>query len=149
MKINFLPSLLIFIAGAMVPLAIAFNGRIGQAFKSPLLGAAAVPAVGILFMALVLTFVRPTLPSSESFSEIPWYAWLGGAMVTTYFIILIFNAPKVGLGFAVSLVVAGQLFVSVIIDHFGLLGLPVAPISWGRVAGALSIILGVALLKYF
>ncbi len=149
MKSNLLSGFLIFIAGVMVPLTVALNSRVGQELRNPLLGAAAVPIVGSVFMILLLTLLRPPLPSWENFTAVPWYAWLGGAMVTTYFIILIFNAPRVGLGFAVSLVVTGQLAVSSMIDHFGLFGLPVAPFSWGRFAGAIFIISGVALLKFF
>lgn len=149
MKANFLPAFLIFMAGVSVPLAIALNARIGQALKSPLLGAAAVPVMGLIFITIVLAILRPAMPTAENFAEIPWYAWLGGMMVTLYFVILIFNAPKVGLGFAVSLVVAGQLAISAVIDNYGLFGLPVVPFSLGRFAGALAIIAGVALLKFF
>ncbi len=132
-----------------MPLAVALNNRVGQILKSPVLGAAAIPFVGLVFIALVFALFRTSLPSWESLAEVPWYAWLGGAMVTLYFIIMIFNAPTVGLGFAISLVVAGQLTTSMIIDHFGLLGLPVQPFSWGRLAGAVAVVAGVALLKFF
>ena len=149
MKTHFLSILLIFFAGVMIPLAVAFNSRIGQGLKSPLLGAAAIPAVGVIFILLVMSWFRPTLPNWENFNEIPWYAWMGGAMVTLYFVIMIFNAPKVGLGFAISLIVAGQLTMSTIIDHFGLFGIPVTSFSWGRFVGAILIVTGVALLKFF
>lgn len=142
-------SLQIFAAGLLVPLAVALNARVGQALKSPLLGAAAVPVVGLAFIGLVLALTRTPLPDWRALTEVPPYAWLGGALVTLYFIILIFNAPKVGLGFAVSLVVAGQLAISAVIDHFGLLGIAEAPFSWGRLAGALLIVSGVACLKFF
>jgi transporter family-2 protein len=149
MKTNLQPVLFIFLAGLMIPLAVALNARIGQTLKNPLFGAAAIPIAGLVFIILVMAFTRTEIPSVQEVVSIPWYAWLGGAMVTLYFIIMIFNAPKVGLGFAISLIVAGQLTMSMFLDHFGLLGLPVASFSWGRLAGAISVIAGVALIKYF
>ena len=99
MKANFFPSILIFFAGVMIPLAVAFNGRIGQGLKSPLLGAAAIPVVGTIFITLVILLFRSDLPSSENFRDVPWFAWLGGAMVTLY---LNFSNAMLGKNFDIA-----------------------------------------------
>jgi len=48
-----------------------------------------------------------------------------------------------------SLVVAGQLIMAVFLDHLGLFGIQVDPISWMRVMGIVLITLGVVLIRKF
>jgi transporter family-2 protein len=44
---------------------------------------------------------------------------------------------------------AGQVIASIVIDHFGLLGVTVQPASIPRLLGALLIIVGVAIVQRF
>ena len=53
--------------------------------------------------------------------------------------------PK--LVFFVFSALAGQLATALVIDHFGWLGLPVNPITWGRVAGVALLGIGVWLIS--
>ena len=48
-----------------------------------------------------------------------------------------------------GLVVAGQLFMAVFMDHFGLIGLPVQSFSWQRLAGIILITAGVFLIRLY
>jgi len=48
-----------------------------------------------------------------------------------------------------SLIIAGQMIVTLIIDHFGLLGVPVKEISPIRIGGILLITVGVVLIRKF
>ncbi len=43
----------------------------------------------------------------------------------------------------VSSILAGQIFASILLDHFGLLNLPVYPVSLARIGGATLVIVGV------
>jgi transporter family-2 protein len=45
------------------------------------------------------------------------------------------------------LLVAGQMFGSIVFDHFGLMGVPVHPVSAVRIAGALLLVGGVVLIR--
>jgi len=47
----------------------------------------------------------------------------------------------------ITLMVAGQLLISLVLDHFGALGVPRAPISLTRVAGVALVIAGVVLVR--
>ena len=48
-----------------------------------------------------------------------------------------------------SLIVAGQMIVTLVLDHFGFLGLDQRPVSLPRVLGVLLIIGGVVLIRRF
>ncbi|MEO5858061.1 MAG: DMT family transporter [Pyrinomonadaceae bacterium] len=48
-----------------------------------------------------------------------------------------------------SVLIAGQMVVTLVIDHFGLLGLPVKEVSLARLGGILLITAGVILIRRF
>jgi transporter family-2 protein len=54
--------------------------------------------------------------------------------------------PRIGATAGVTLLIAGQLVISLIFDHFGLLDTPVRPIDLGRLAGLLFLAIGVWLI---
>ena len=69
---------------------------------------------------------------------------MGGAIGATYVSANVFLAPRIGAGALLCLVVAGQLFGALVIDRFGLFGLAMRELSFGRVASAVTIVLRTA-----
>ena len=57
--------------------------------------------------------------------------------------------PRLGVAMTFSLIIAGQMLVTLVIDHFGLLGVPETKVSLARVAGILLITAGVVLIRRF
>ena len=57
--------------------------------------------------------------------------------------------PKLGAALTFALIIAGQMVISVILDHFGLIGLPVKVLSAGRVIGIVLLVVGVVLIRKF
>lgn len=55
--------------------------------------------------------------------------------------------PKLGAGGFLLLVVAGQIIASVLVDHFGLMGLATKPINIAKIAGVVLILGGVFLVQ--
>ncbi len=75
--------------------------------------------------------------------EVPWYALGAGALGLVVIAAMSFMVPRVGVAPAVVLIVAGQLLVSVVLDHYGLLGAHARPLDSTRVLGLLLVFLGV------
>ena len=75
--------------------------------------------------------------------EVPWYALGAGALGLIVIAAMSFMVPRVGVAPAVVLIVAGQLLVSVVLDHYGLLGAHPRPLDSTRVLGLLLVFLGV------
>jgi len=69
-----------------------------------------------------------------------------GAFYVLATIILI---PRIGAGTTVALVLAGQIVASVLIDHFGLINVPIHLLSLPRILGAILVIIGVILIQKF
>ena len=55
--------------------------------------------------------------------------------------------PRLGVAVTITLMVTGQLIISLILDHFGAMGVPKQPMNVMRVAGILMVIGGVVLVR--
>ena len=85
------------------------------------------------------------LPVSKAVAEAPWWSFSGGFIVAFYVFTITFLSPRLGVGNAIALIVAGQLFSALAIDHFGLLRSLTFSLTPTRVAGAALVVAGVFL----
>jgi transporter family-2 protein len=53
-----------------------------------------------------------------------------------------FMIPRVGVATAITLIIAGQLVISSILDHYGLLGVEIRPINLQRIIGLIIVFAG-------
>lgn len=142
----FLPILLVVVAGGMLALQAPTNAMLARAGGSPVLAALISFAVGTIAL-LVAWLVSGNRPGNAPFSGLPWYAWLGGLYGAFFVAIAAFAAPRIGLASLITIGIAGQIAMALLLDHFGALGLPRDPISLGRILGALLVIAGVVLVR--
>lgn len=140
--------LLTFLSGAFLPVQAALNSRLGKAINSPLHAALISFFVGLVALVayIVVTGQRANLTDLRS---IPVPVWLGGLLGAFYITVIIFAFPKIGPAYTFGLIVAGQLIVSVALDHFNILVAAPHPINVYRVLGVCLIIAGVVLVRKF
>jgi transporter family-2 protein len=86
-------------------------------------------------------------PGSPAFAGVPAYAWLGGLYGAFYVAVAAFAAPRIGLAALITIGIAGQIVMALILDHLGALGLHREPINLGRIVGALLVVAGVVLVR--
>jgi transporter family-2 protein len=67
--------------------------------------------------------------------EVPWYALWAGGLGVVLICAVSWVVPRIGIATAVSLLVAAQLGVGLLLDHYGMLGLSLRPVDLTRVAG--------------
>ena len=77
----------------------------------------------------------------------PWYIWLGGFLGAVYVGYITWINQQQGVALTFSLVVSGQIFCSLLIDHYGLLGSALRTITLEKIIGAVLIIVGIILIK--
>jgi transporter family-2 protein len=75
--------------------------------------------------------------------EVPWYALGAGVLGLVVIAGMSYMVPRVGVAPSVVLIVAGQLLVSVILDHYGLLGVHARSFDITRALGLLLVFVGV------
>ncbi len=73
----------------------------------------------------------------------PWYALGAGIFGLVVIVAISYTIPRVGVAAAITAVVAGQILVSAVLDHFGLLGAVVRPLDAPRLFGLAVVMLGV------
>lgn len=137
------------LVGAFLPLQVGVNTKLGESVGSPLISALisfCVGTVALLSYILITGIPLANAANAKNASPIAWTGGLLGAFFVASSIILL---DKLGAAMTISLIIAGQMLMSLIMDHYGLLGMEVKPISPGRVAGVVLVIAGVILIRKF
>jgi transporter family-2 protein len=80
----------------------------------------------------------------DGLREPPWL-WLNGVMGAIVVTTITFTAPRIGTFATIGLLIAGQLFMGVVIDALGLFGLDRIPLNAARVAGLVLLAAGAVL----
>ena len=99
--------------------------------------------VGAALTFLLMLFFSPR--NSPSFFAQPGWQLLGGILGPGYVVILTLATPVIGIAMTMIGILAGQVFKSLVIDHFGLLGTPHRRIDARRIIALLFIIIALAL----
>jgi transporter family-2 protein len=149
MKSQLLLILFAIIAGAVLPIQAGLNVQLGKSVHQPIFAAFAsflVGTLGLLVYLIILKFDFSSIAQTKTVSPVVWIAGILGAFYVAAVIIL---APRLGVALTFVLVVAGQMAISLVVDHFGLLGLPVKQINWHRLLGVAFLMAGVLLIRKF
>lgn len=140
--------LIALVAGLGLPLQVAFNNKLTSFSANPFTTSLISFSVGTLSL-IVYSLCTPGAfhKSLQQLDQAPAYAWFGGLVGAFYIISTIVASPKIGLAVFLSLVIGGQLMMSVVVDHFGLLGAAVKPMNSMKGIGLLLVLGGIFLLK--
>lgn len=137
---------LLFVGGALTALQGPANARLSQGVGSVINGALVSFVIGTVALAVIALFMQ-VRPEGQAVRSIPWWGWLGGLYGCLFVTSIAWGVPKLGVGTTLTIVVAGQLLLAVVLDHFGAFGAPVTSISWGRIGGIVLVIGGVLLVR--
>ena len=141
--------ILAILAGAVLPVQAGLNVQLGKSVNQPIFAAFAsflIGTLGLLIYLFILKFDFSTIIQTKTVSPVVWIAGILGAFYVAAVIIL---APRLGTALTFVLVVAGQMTVSLVLDHYGLFGLPVKQINWQRLLGVALLVAGVLLIRRF
>jgi bacterial/archaeal transporter family-2 protein len=139
--------LMALLAGVALTLQAALNAKMGRAVASPVIAAMLSFVVGTLALLGYLLAQRTPLTQLRGAAQADYYVWLAGVLGAFYVASVVVLTPRFGPALTFGLVVAGQLGVSLLLEHFGWLGLPLHPLSWLRLAGLLLILTGIWLIR--
>ncbi|WP_407146540.1 DMT family transporter [Bradyrhizobium sp. ORS 86] len=139
--------LLALCAGISVSVQQVLNGNLRSALNSPAWAGLVSYLGGLLTMVIVLLVLREPVPSLKLVTATPWWAWSGGFLGGVFILLVILLLPSLGAATLLALVVAGQMLAGIVMDHFGVFGLPPHPVSVSRLIGIALVIGGVLLIK--
>ncbi|MQY42853.1 EamA-like transporter family protein [Epibacterium sp. SM1969] len=130
------------LAGVGIPILAALNAALGRIIGSPTVAGAVLFLVAFAASALVMVLFSGTAALAK-LSAAPKHLFLAGVLIAFYVLTITHIAPHFGVGNAVFFVLLGQLISAAAIDHFGLFGAQVSPLSLVRAAGISVMALGV------
>ncbi len=134
--------------GAVLPIQAAINARLARTAGNPVMAAFISFAVGTIALMLFL-IIAGQFHLRLNYTWSPWWIWTGGLLGTFFVAGIVILLPKLGVVLSFSLVLAGQMFVAILIDQFGWMGMEVREISAGKIIGAVLLIIGVVLIRKY
>jgi transporter family-2 protein len=135
-------------AGAMLPIQGGLNAKLAKSIHSPLYASMISFVTGALVLIICVVFWRQPL-NSAGFKDAPYYVWIAGALGAVYVTAVILAFPRIGPTLTFGLVVAGQMIVAVVLDHFNVLTAAQHPVNIWRVLGIALILTGVVIVRKF
>ena len=136
---------LMFLAGVGIPIMATLNAGVGQQLQNPVAASVTLFVVALILSGLAL--LASGVPSASQLASVPAWRYLGAALVVFYILSITWAGPRIGIGNAVFFVLLGQLIATAAIDHWGLWGAPVTPMTMKRALGIAVMALGVWLAK--
>jgi transporter family-2 protein len=136
-------------AGIILPVQFGINSQLRNFVGGPVAAAAISFVVGTVALAVAALVVQSSLPEPGSAASAPWWAWTGGLLGAFFVLASIILTPRLGAATTIGLILTGQVLASIVIDHFGLIRVPVHEASFPRIIGALLIVAGVVMVQRF
>jgi len=131
-------------AGGLIALQAPINAGLARATGG--LPAALVSfTIGAVALAAIVILSGETGGLSSTFS-VSWYYLLGGLLGAVYVANALVAVSVIGAGGVAAATVTGQLTAAVAIDRLGLFGLDQVPLSLGRIAGVVLLLVGTVLI---
>jgi bacterial/archaeal transporter family-2 protein len=133
-------------AGVGIPILAAINAQLGARIGAPM-------AAGVIGLSVALLFAAAAVVVTGQGRALALVAgqplWLlaGGAFMAFYLLSITWIAPRFGVGNAVFCVLLGQMMAAAVIDHFGLFGARVVSMNMQRLAGLLTMAIGLVLIQ--
>lgn len=125
--------------GTQTPIAGAMGHRIGGAASS------LVVHIGGTVASLAFLLARRG-EQIAGWRTLPWYMLGSGAFGLVLYLSISHTVPRLGAASAITLVIVGQLFAGMAIDHFGAFGIPAQTIQPSRIAAAALLLAGAYLM---
>lgn len=145
MTLKVLLALLALVAGVAVALQAASNSGL-RSFTG--LGPALVINTTIVLMGAIALWLGLGAKTNFFPAGAPWTLYIGGVCGFVIIATLAVAFPTLGAAWTISIVVLGQCVAALIIDHYGLLGMPQETVSLKRALGVALVAAGVFVLRW-
>ncbi|WP_157505423.1 DMT family transporter [Geminicoccus roseus] len=146
--IQILLGLWIAVMGAGISMQPLLNAQVASRAGHPIYGALISVFVSTCLMAAIVVLARLPAPNLKALAAGPWWMWIGGLIGGLYVLAALMATPRLGAATTVAIFIAGQLIASIVIDHFGLLGVPHHPVDLPRLIGVAMLVGGVVMIRW-
>jgi len=133
------------LAGFFLPLQALVNARTSDVLGGAFLATLVNFLGGTIILIAILLAIRSPVPTAAQIGQVPLYGWITGIAGVFFVAQAAFTVPKLGAAAMIAVVVAGQMFGSMVFDHFGILQSS-HPVTLQKIAGAILLLTGVWLI---
>ena len=141
-------TLIALLAGGFIALQAPINAEAAARLGHPLTAATMSFCVGTVALIVLTALFARTDTHLEAFKSMPLYMLLGGGLLgAVYVTVNLMLAPRIGVAAVMALGIAGQLFTALLIDRLGLFALMERGLTFGRVSGALLVLVGALMVR--
>lgn len=137
--------------GFTPPIQTAINSHLGQALHSPFFASLVsftVGAIALIILTLLIHRHVKIHATSEQYGPLKWWHFIGGALGVIFVTTNIILTPVIGVTFTLITVMVGQIIMGLLIDHFGLFGVPSRHITTQRLFGFALIIIAIIIIQF-
>lgn len=131
--------------GALIAIMVMFNGTLSNIFGN-YTASIMIHVVGLFSIILVLLMTKSKIKIHR---KIPLYWYSAGAIGVFTVLFNNLSFPILGVSLTLALGLLGQSLASILIDHFGLLGMQVIKFEKKKCLGLLFIALGILMMTIF
>ncbi|MDE9912981.1 DMT family transporter [Staphylococcus pseudintermedius] len=139
------------IIGFTPPIQTAINSHLGQTLHSPFFASLVSFTVGasaLIILTLMLHRHVKIHATSEQHGPLKWWHFVGGALGVIFVTTNIILTPVIGVTFTLITVMVGQIIMGLLIDHFGLFGVPHRHITKQCLLGFMLIIIAIIIIQF-
>lgn len=135
------------VSGGLLAVQAGANAQLSKAIGSPFAATTLQLTIGtgLLFIVALLT---GTIAVLGAVPRVDWWHLVGGTASAVYVVSTIVLFPRLGAVVSVGLFIAGQMFASLALDSFGLLGVAQTGLRAGAAAGTLVVLAGVGMIVF-
>lgn len=137
--------LLTALTGGLIALQAPINSTLGRSvgtFQAAFLSF----AIGTVALAAIVGLVKGGYGQVAVARELSWYWLTGGLLGAAYVTTVLVTVRTLGAGGVTAATIAGQLSASVVVDHYGWLGVDKAPITALKIVGIVLLAAGTYLI---
>ena len=144
MAMSFL--LIAFCAGIAMAVQAAINTQLSSAMVGqPIVAALISFATGAIVLFVVCLWKADLVEAINNLPKQPFWKLIGGPLGALVVFTTIFLAPKIGVTNMLFFIIIGQLITAMLIDHFGLIGMPIRTMDIWKVTGLIVMLCGLAI----
>lgn len=129
------------LTGGLVALQAPINSHLGRSIGT-WQAACLSFAIGTVALALIAALATGGLGAIAGVRHVSAVYLIGGLLGAAYITSVLVTVRTLGLGGITAATIAAQLAVSVVVDHFGLIGVAKQPITAAKVAGVVLLAAG-------
>jgi len=133
------------LVGALIAVMILLNGTLAQAIGN-YTAAVIIHLVGLIGIIIILRVKKSRI---KYYKSVPKYAYTAGLIGVMPIIFNNIGFNVLGVSLTLALGMFGQSLASIVVDHYGLLGMPVVKFNQKKIVGLGIIMVGMVIMTVF